>query len=52
MRYTFEEAIEQTIKTIDDGAGNEPLSEYSRGVKKGLSYAVEVYRKCHKGDEP
>lgn len=50
MRYTFEEAIEQTIKTIDDGVDkDEILDEYACGIKKGLSYAIKIYRKCHKG---
>ena len=48
MEYTFEEVIGQTLKTIEEGAGDEPLSEYSLGVKKGLKYALEVYRECNK----
>lgn len=51
MKYTFREAIDQTLKTIEEGAGDGPLSEYSLGVKKGLKYALEIYRSCHEGDE-
>jgi hypothetical protein len=46
----FEDSINGTLKNIDEGAGDEPVSEYSRGVKKGLKYALEIYKSYSKGD--
>ncbi len=41
---TFEEDIRKTLKNIEEGEGDERVSDYSRGVKKGLEYAIEVYK--------
>lgn len=46
----FVDSIKGTLKTIEEGAEDEPVSEYSRGVKKGLKYALEIYKSYDKGD--
>ena len=51
---TFEEDIRKTLKNIEEGEGDERVSEYSRGVKKGLKYAIAVYKTIEmdaKGDQ-